>query len=58
MAYRVRAKHAADKEQIKQTKTLNEALETASILMNYFSTPENRTGSLRGDGEVIMWKDG
>lgn len=58
MRYRVRVKLRADTEILDESESLNEALEKAAVYLDNWSEKDNRTGSLRGDGEVIMWEDG
>lgn len=58
MKYRVRLKLRADDEIKNDLESLNEALEMAAVYLDNWSTKDNRTGSLRGDGEVIMWENG
>jgi hypothetical protein len=59
MEYQVRSKMFGNKEDFKViANSLNRALEVAQIQLDHNSEAKDRTGSLRGDGEVIMWKDG
>jgi len=58
MEYQVRSKYQGQKEFVASATSLNKALEIAAIQLDHHSVKDNRTGSLRGDGEVIMWEEG
>ena len=56
--FRVVMKLGAAEPFVLQTDSKSRALEVAQIQLDTHSTEATRTGSLRGDGEVYMWKDG
>ena len=55
MRYRLTTKFGGRSEHVEYYKTLNEALEDGRVFMDTWTQPEERVGSLRGDGLVELW---
>ena len=55
MRYRLTTAFGGRTETVEYYKTLKEALFDAGIFMQTWTTPEQRVGSLRGDGLVELW---
>lgn len=58
MRYRVRTKFGWSEEAVRYFRTRDEALFEAKVFIETWVAPEQRTGSLRGDGEVCLWENG
>jgi len=56
--YRVRSKFGDAEEFIVWADQLSRVLEVGSIQMDTWCRPEDRVGSLRGDGKVDLWFEG